>query len=245
MSSPTLDQRLAARAFGVASPVMFQRWSDLVFLHWRWDADELQRRLPPGLFIDRYEGGAWLGIVPFFMERVRPRGLPPVPLLSWFEELNVRTYVHDERGVPGVWFFSLDCNQSLAVCVARTLFGLPYFHARMSARRGAEGIYYKCRRRSERGNSIFDYQLDAQTRKAEPGTLDFFLVERYVLFANTARGLRIGRVQHVPYPLCTATLTEYDQRSLVWDGFTPATRAPDHLIGSRGVDVRIGALAKL
>ena len=244
MSSPTLDQRLAARAFGVASPVMFQRWSDLVFLHWRWDADELQRRLPPGLFIDRHEGDAWLGLVPFFMERVRPRGLPPMPLLSWFPELNVRTYVHDERGTPGVWFFSLDCNQALAVGVARTLFGLPYFRARMNTRRGTEGIHYKCRRRGESGDSVFDYQLDAQTWRAEPGALDFFLAERYVLFANTARGLRIGRVQHVPYPLCAVTLKRYDQHPFEWDGFAPASRAPDHLIGSRGVDVRIGALAK-
>lgn len=223
---------------------MYQRWSDLVFLHWRWEADEVQRRLPPGLFVDRHEGEAWLGIVPFFMERVRPHGLPPVPLLSWFQELNVRTYVHDEHGTPGVWFFSLDCDQPLAVRVARAFFGLPYFDARMSVHLGTAGIRYTCRRSGENADAIFDYQLGAQTRLAEPGTLDFFLVERYVLFSNTARGLRLGRVHHLPYQLCPATVTRFDQRSFEWDGFAPAARPPDHVVGSHGVDVRIGALAK-
>jgi uncharacterized protein len=72
MILPTLEQRLTPRSLGVAKPVMHQRWSDLLFLHWRWDADDLQKRLPPGLFMDHYEGEAWLGIVPFFMKRVRP-----------------------------------------------------------------------------------------------------------------------------------------------------------------------------
>lgn len=243
--SPSLDQRLAARAHGVASPAMYQRWSDLLFLHWRWDAEDLQRRLPPGLFVDRHEGEAWLGLLPFFMDRVRPRFLPPVPVLSWFQELNVRTYVHDENGTPGVWFFSLDCDQPLAVAVARAFFGLPYLHARMSVRRDTTGIHYECRRSGQNTASAFDYSLGTSTRLAEPGTLDFFLVERYVLFTTTAHGLRIGHVHHEPYPLSPATVTRHDELAFAWDGFRPASRAPDHVIGSHGVDVRIGALAKI
>lgn len=243
--SPTLDQRLAARTHGVAAPVMYQRWSDLLFLHWRWEAEKLQRRLPPGLFVDRHEGEAWLGLVPFFMDRVRPRFLPPVPVLSWFQELNVRTYVHDEHGTPGVWFFSLDCDQPLAVAVARRFFGLPYLHARMGVRRDTTGIQYECRRSGQPTASVFDYNLGTSTRLAAPGTLDFFLVERYVLFTTTARGLRIGRVHHEPYRLSPASVTRHDQLAFTWDGFTPSSRAPDHLIGSHGVDVRIGALAKI
>jgi uncharacterized protein len=222
---------------------MYQRWSDLVFLHWRWEADELQRRLPPGLLVDRHEGEAWLGLVPFFMDRVRPRGLPPVPVLSWFQELNVRTYVHDEHGTPGVWFFSLDCDQPLAVAVARTFFGLPYHPARMGVQRGSAGIRYACRRRGESTDSVFDYQFGTPARFAEPGSLDYFLVERYVLFTTTARGLRLGRVQHDPYELSPATLARHDQQAFAWNGFRPAARNPDHVVGSRGVNVRIGALA--
>ncbi|NJM37932.1 MAG: DUF2071 domain-containing protein [Akkermansiaceae bacterium] len=152
MISPTLEQRLAPRNLGVTHPVMYQRWSDLLFLHWRWDCEDLQKRLPPGLFIDRYENEAWLGIVPFLMKRVRPRFLPALPWLSWFQELNVRTYVYDENGVPGVWFFSLDCNQSLAVYLAQTLFSLPYSNAEMSCRMDRDRrLHYECKRRGERG----------------------------------------------------------------------------------------------
>jgi uncharacterized protein len=192
MLKPSLDQRLAARAQGVAFPVMYQRWSDLLFLHWRWEAADLQRRLPPGLFIDTYQGEAWLGIVPFFMERVRPRFLPPVPGLSWFQELNVRTYVHDEKGTPGVWFFSLDCDQSMAVRIARKFFGLPYFDAHMSVHRQSERIHYQCQRLGVTSPSVFDYEIDVATFTAEPGSLDFFLAERYILFAQTPRGLRLA-----------------------------------------------------
>lgn len=242
---PSLDQRLATRAHGVASPVMYQRWSQLLFLHWKWDADELQKRLPPGLFIDTFQGEAWLGIVPFFMERIRPRFLPCLPWISWFLELNVRTYVHDEKGTPGVWFFSLDCNQPLAVRIARAGFGLPYFDARMSARRMGEGIQYDCQRRGQELRARFQYQLAGETHIAEPGSLEFFLAERYTLFANTPRGLRLGRVQHVPYPLAAATVREFDPAPIAWDGLELPRGAPDHVIGSPGVDVRIGALERL
>ena len=223
---------------------MYQRWSDLLFLHWRWDADDLQRRLPPGLFIDKHEGEAWLAIVPFFMERIRPRFLPPVPWLSWFQELNVRTYVHDENGTPGVWFFSLDCNQPVAVRVARTGFRIPYFDARMTAQRHARRVQYCCQRSDRTGLSSFDYTLDSQPRLAEPGSLDFFLAERYVLFANTHRGLRLGYVQHTPYPLSAAKVVQHDQLPFAWNDFGMTNRLPDHVIGSAGVDVRIGALQK-
>jgi uncharacterized protein len=84
-----------------------QRWSDLLFLHWRVSAAAVQATLPAGLFVDTYHDQAYVGIVPFFMERVRPVYLPPVPWLSWFLELNVRTYVRDASGTPGVWFYSL------------------------------------------------------------------------------------------------------------------------------------------
>jgi uncharacterized protein len=243
MPHPTLDQRLAARANGVASPAMYQRWSDLLFLHWKWDAQDLQRRLPPGLFVDTHEGHAWLGIVPFYMQRVRPRFLPAVPGLSWFLELNVRTYVFDEHGTPGVWFFSLDCDQPLAVRIARAGFGLPYFDARMSAEKEPSSlIQYRCQRDGEATISAIDYQLAPTTNLAEPGTLEFFLAERYALFANTPRGLRIGYVEHKPYPLAQANVPRWDAATAQWNGFELITRLPDHIISSPGVDVRIGAL---
>ncbi len=106
---------------------MRQSWDHLLFLHWVLSPARIQETLPPGLWVDCHDGQAYLGIVPFFMMRIRPNGLPSVPYLSHFLECNVRTYVHDEQGTPGVWFYSLDTNRWLAHWIARNFFKLPYY----------------------------------------------------------------------------------------------------------------------
>jgi uncharacterized protein YqjF (DUF2071 family) len=218
---------------------MLQRWERLAFLHWRWDAEAIQRTLPPGLFVDTFQGDAWLAIVPFFMRGVRPRFCPSVPGVSNFLELNVRTYVHDEHGRAGVWFYSLDCDQALAVWTARTFFHLPYQHARMQASISDGWIDYTCHRRGEAAESRFRYQLGDETHPAEPGSLEFFLAERYLLFSQTPRGIRCGQVHHTPYPLADVKLETWSLEPLVEAGFADPKRPPDHVIGSPGVDVRV------
>lgn len=150
MTLPTCEQREAIRQRPAGLAVGRQRWTDLLFLHWEVDPAPVQATLPAGLYCDTFEGRAYVGIVPFFMERVRPAFFPPLPWVSWFLELNVRTYVHDEQGLPGVWFYSLDCNQPMAVRIARRCFRLPYFHARMTARRNGSVIDYHCQRQGSR-----------------------------------------------------------------------------------------------
>jgi len=223
---------------------MYQRWSDLLFLHWKWDPEDLQSRLPAGLHIDTFEGQAWLGVVPFFMQQIRPRFLPPVPWISWFLELNVRTYVHDDQGRPGVWFFSLDCDQPLAVWAAQTFFHLPYQHADMQAEKQGSHIAYRCQRRNETNEkpATFDYDLSGTAHLAEPGTLEFFLAERYLLFSNSPKGLRTGLVNHVPYPLITPIVAQWSGVPMVWNGMPFPQRPPDHVLGSKGVDVEVFAL---
>jgi len=98
----------------------YQSWSDLTFLHWRIEPESIQKLLPPGLTVETFDHSAWVGIVPFSMEKVRPWWAPAVPGISWFLETNVRTYVRHTNGDTGVWFFSLDANSRLAVRVART-----------------------------------------------------------------------------------------------------------------------------
>ncbi|MBC8141215.1 MAG: DUF2071 domain-containing protein, partial [Armatimonadetes bacterium] len=110
---------------------MRQDWLDLLFVHWTVDADAVQALLPPGLTVDTFNGAAYIGLVPFAMRNVRPVFCPAVPGLSHFLEINVRTYVHDERGAPGVWFFSLDAANPVAVARAPPLFQLPNFNAAM------------------------------------------------------------------------------------------------------------------
>jgi len=173
------------------------------------------------------------------MRGIRPRFCPPVPGISDFLELNVRTYVHDEQGRPGVWFYSLDCDQPLAVWTARRLFHLPYQHARMQAPMTDGWIDYTCQRRGEPAQSRLRYQLSAETHTAAPGTLEFFLAERYLLFSPSPRGIRCGQVHHVPYPLAEAKLDAWDAKPLLQAGFSDPQRPPDHVIGSPGVAVRV------
>jgi uncharacterized protein YqjF (DUF2071 family) len=226
---------------------MFQKWRELLFLHWEYDPQAIQRTLPPGLHVDTYQGKAYLGLVPFFMGDIRPRFCPTVPGLSNFLEVNLRTYVYDEQGVAGVWFYSLDANQWLAVQVARTFFKLPYFYAKMSAVKNQRGeiTYRSWRRGSDPAlTSHFRYRASGPVRQAEPGSLEFFLIERYILFANpTGRGqLSTGQVYHTPYPICQAEAPQWDTQLLTLGGFEPPDRPPDHVLMSPGVAVDIFAL---
>src|SRR5215207_2499820 len=161
MAEPVpLEERLRWRERPPRSPVMYQTWTDLLFAHWEVDPGLLQASLPTGLTVDTWEGRAFVGITPFFMRRVRPRGLPSLPWISYFLEMNVRTYVHDASGAPGVWFYSLDCNQPIAVWIARMLLGLPYRHAGMQARKSPTGgIDYRSAPRGEKAKARFSYSL--------------------------------------------------------------------------------------
>ncbi|MES2921044.1 MAG: DUF2071 domain-containing protein [Verrucomicrobiota bacterium] len=245
--SPSLEQRLALRVRPNGSPVMRQRWSGLLFLHWPVDPTLIAERLPAGLHVDTFEGQAWLGVVPFFMDRVRPVGLPPVPGLSWFMELNVRTYVHDDSGNAGVWFFSLDCNQPLAVEIARRAFHLPYEHAVMRSVRTGNRIEYHSRRKAIGAlDAEFVYEMPTATRAAEPNSLEWFLVERYLLFsANAAGGIFTGRVHHAPYQIAPAICERLSTEPLRLNGFPMPTEVPPSVLTAAPVEVKIFRLRRV
>jgi len=184
--------------------VMFQRWHELLFAHWPVAAEEVQRLLPPGLELELFEGQAWVGVVPFRMTQVRLRGTPALPWLSAFEELNVRTYVrHGE--LPGVWFFSLDARNPLAVRIARSWFHLPYFRARMRLEERAGEVHYRSERRhagAPPAELRMSYAPIAPPERSRPGTLEHFLTERYRLYASDPQGaLLAGDIHHRPWPL--------------------------------------------
>lgn len=245
MRIPTLNDRFAATQRPDASPVMYQRWSELLFLHWEVSAGEIAATLPEGLYPDLHEGKAWLGLVPFYMQNIRPRFLPTVPGISNFLEMNVRTYVHDDQGRPGVWFYSLDANQSLAVALARQFFHLPYHRAEMKAEQQENGFHYACTRKSLPGQtSRFVYAAGEALPSPTPGSLEYFLVERYYLFAHHKRRMKnsIGQVNHVPYPLVEAKVEHWSGEAIAQAGFDIGERQPDHSVMSRGVDVSIFAI---
>ena len=183
--------------------IMGQTWEDLLFAHWRVDAAALRRLVPTGLELDEHDGSAWLGVTPFVLSHLRLRGTLPLPLVSSFPEINVRTYV-TAGGKPGIWFFSLDTSSRGAVEAARRLYRLPYFHARMSVEHRGGRVHYSSTRRESGRPFVFsgDYAAAGEPFTAEPGSLEEFLTERYCLYARRPDGsLWRNEVHHAPWPL--------------------------------------------
>jgi hypothetical protein len=182
---------------------MGQTWDDLLFAHWRVPVETVEERVPAGLEVEQYDGSAWLGLAPFRLTGLRLRGLLPLPGVSSFLELNVRTYVRAANGRPGIWFFSLDASSRLIVEAARRAYRLPYFHARISARHGAEWIEYECARIQEPGRVFCGrYRPAGAALHAQPGSLEWFLAERYCLYTADASGrLYRAEVHHEPWLL--------------------------------------------
>lgn len=200
--------RLSIRARPPGTPIMHQTWDKLLFLHWRVPVAEVRPHVPEGLEIDTWDGGAWVGMTPFTMRGIRPTFLPAVPLLSQTHELNVRTYVHRD-GVPGVWFFSLDATNPLAVYGARFAFRLPYYRAEMELDEQGDTIRYRSRRTHEgapAASFAAEWRRGEPLPEAAPGSLDFFLTERYCLYAANRGRLMRSRIHHRPWPLGRATL---------------------------------------
>jgi uncharacterized protein YqjF (DUF2071 family) len=207
MDFPTgIADRTAHRPWPLpASPwLMTQSWHDLLFAHWPVDAEALRQRMPPGFPLDLYDGQAWIGVVPFRMTNVAPRFVPAVPFVSEFPEINVRTYV-TVGGRPGVYFFSLDADSAMAVAAARSMLHLPYFTARMQVQRDGPLVRYASHR-TARGappaDFVATYQPAGAPFEPAPGTLDYFLTERYCLYNVDAqfRAYRL-EIHHVPWTL--------------------------------------------
>jgi uncharacterized protein YqjF (DUF2071 family) len=190
--------------------VMTQIWHELLFAHWPVSPSVLRPLIPPLLDLDTFDGEAWLGVVPFRMSHVRPRGIPPIKGLSTFPELNVRTYV-TSHGVPGVYFFSLDAGSPVAVAIARSLFHLPYFNAQMQCARLDDTIHYVSHR-THRGappaDFVASYRPTGPVFSAQEGSLARWLTERYSLYTVFRHHLYRGGIHHRLWPLQTAELDE-------------------------------------
>ena len=231
--------------------VLAQSWHDLLFAHWPVPANDLRPLVPGCLDLDTRDGSAWVGVVPFRMSGVRPRGLPPLPGLSRFPELNVRTYVRGVSGGegdrPGVFFFSLDAANPVAVAVARTFFHLPYFRAEMSCDPApGEGVRYRSRR-THRGAPPAEfrgtYAPAGEVSPAKPGTLEHFLIERYCLYAVEKRSggpdrVRRTEIHHEPWPLRPAA-AEIEVETVAASMGIPIPNRPPLLHFARRIDVLV------
>jgi uncharacterized protein len=219
--------------------VMAQTWNDLLFAHWRVPAEKIARLVPQGLEVDQHDGSAWLGITPFVLTGLRLRGTVPLPRLSTFPELNVRTYV-TTGGKPGIWFFSLDAASRLAVEGARRTYKLPYHVARMRAERRGEAIEYSSIRLDE-GDRNFEarYRPVGDPFNGEPDSLEWFLTERYCLYAVDRGRLHRAEIQHPPWPLQEAE-AEIQANTMAPNGIDLQTRPLLHF--SKRQDVLIWPL---
>jgi uncharacterized protein YqjF (DUF2071 family) len=240
----TADEIFAAsshRTFPMpTSPWMLrQEWHDLLFAHWPVPADLLRQKVPSQLDLDLWHGEAYLGVIPFVIRNFRPRHLPSVPVLSHFAEINVRTYV-TYKGLPGVYFFSLDAANLSAVLGARFMYGLPYFHSRFQIAHTSADIQYQSRRLQRPRPAEFkaSYRPISDVHPWQPPTesLERFVSERYCLYAVSRRHVYRTDIHHVPWPLQLAS-AEIPTNSMAEPLGLPLSGAPPLLHFSKYMDV--------
>jgi uncharacterized protein YqjF (DUF2071 family) len=259
--------RLSIRARPGGLPLMHQHWGKLLFLHWPVDENYLRPLIPPALEIDKFDGSAWIAVTPYTMWGIRASFLPPIPGASAFHEMNVRTYVQ-LNGVPGVWFFSLDATNSLAVWAARRFYHLPYFRAEMDLRQNGKTIDYSSRRISSapgtlstrdssphkqaadstRGDSSAaqfkaTWTIGKLLGQSQSETLPFFLTERYCLYSSHGGKLYRARIFHQPWALQSATLASLESTMIESRGL-PAPQGEPLLHYSEEIAVEIWPMKK-
>lgn len=219
-----------------------QKWRSLLFMHWPVPVDMLRSLVPDSLELDLWNGTAYVGVVPFEMHDVRPKWLPSA-LAFRFLETNVRTYVYSGDR-PGVYFFSLEAASGLAVWVARNFWGLPYYHANMSVRHEQDVVHYQSIRRSSGARHQVSYRVGEHLGPSQPESLEFFFLERYLLFVERDGQLYSGQVYHRPYPASRAEVLALEDDLLLASGFDCGSQLPEHVHYSSGVDVEIFDLAR-
>src|SRR5262245_24999776 len=237
--------RLSMRTRPLSSPIMYQSWGKLLFMHWPVPAEALRPFIPERLTIDTFADTAWLAVVPFTVWGARPIFTPPLPWVSAFHEINVRTYVHLD-GVPGVWFFSLDANSRGVVWAARTFFHLPYHHAHIRLQQEGAIVFYHARRKDHSAAAEFNttWTIGDMLGSAAPGTLEFFLVERYCLYTIEKEQLYRSRIFHQPWILRKAELSSSESTMLASQGL-PAPVGDLLLHYAESVHVEIWPLKKV
>ena len=218
--------------------ILRQKWKKLTFLHWKVDPALLRAHLPDDLELDLFEGDAYVGCIPFVMEDVRPSGVPAVPGISTFGEFNIRTYVV-KNGVPGVFFLTLDAKSRVTCLYANWRYGLTYRYAKCSVKgEFDEGYRWSSVRKKDGVGLNGSSKPSSEVRQANPGTLEYFLFERYSLYTVRKGRLHHGYTHHLKWWYCDAEAS-ISENSLVESynlGISDAT-TPEFIHMSKGVNV--------
>lgn len=241
MHSPvSLQRRLEARQRPQENSFMFQEWRKLLFLHWEYDSNLIQNTLPEGVFVDTYKGKSYLTINVFFIQNLRLSNFPAIPGFSDFIEVNFRTYVYDKNGIPGIWFYSLDINSLLAASSGKNFFSLPYHYSELTEQQENGSISIEGTRVEANHSSMkFSYIPENETYIAEPDSIDFFLMERYVLFTYLNGKLHLGRVHHLPYSISKAKVLNNKNHLFELNSFNAPLSPPNIIHYSSNIDVEI------
>lgn len=221
----------------------YQRWRSLLFMHWPVPIEAMRSVIPSSLELDLYQGVAYVGIVPFMMEGVRPRWWPE-NLSFRFLETNVRAYVLCGE-MPGVYFLSLEAASQLAVWCARRFWGLPYHHARMRLEQKGDAICYQTKRTRMDVSHTVHYRLGTSLGPSRPDSLEFFFLERYFLFVERNKQLFVGQVHHSPYPAQQAEILSVNDELVSAVGLPPLAGPPTFAHYASGVDVEIFDLVRV
>jgi uncharacterized protein YqjF (DUF2071 family) len=221
---------------------MQQTWHDLLFAHWPIPSGAMRSLVPPQLMLDTFDGQCWVGVIPFHMSGIRRRGLPAMPGLSGFPELNVRTYVI-HGGKPGVYFFSLDAANLPAVWAARAFYHLPYFHADMTTGESAGMVHYASHRRGARAEFRGSYRPTGEIRVGSPGSIEHWFAERYCLYTAHRGQVYRGEIHHQSWPLQAAE-AELETNTVAAAGGISLPGANPHLLFARRLDVVIWPLER-
>ena len=224
----------------ISRPVMLQTWQSLTFLHWRYKPEAIQGLLPDGIVLDTFDNAAWIGLTPFVLKNLRLPLTPPLPWISRFPEMNVRTYVHGPDGKPGVWFFTLEADRLAAVVGARTIFRLPYRWARMSVRDGRDGVEYRSSRQRFFGHGYANIVVHPGEPIAAK-QFDNFLTARYRLYTTFGTRIAFADIEHEPWQLQQA-LCSLLQQDVIQNSSVPPPQGEPVVHFSRTLDVRIGRL---
>ncbi|MEC1259317.1 DUF2071 domain-containing protein [Bacillus swezeyi] len=191
--------------------LMAQTWNDVLFAHWPVEPETIQEKIPAALELETFNGKAWIGILPFLLTDLRARFLPPLPCISRFPELNVRTYV-TYKGVPGVYFFSLDAASRLAVLSARRFFHLPYFRADIAFEKEESRVQFSSRRADSKAVFHARYGPLSDPFTAQKGTIEYWLTERYRLYTTHNSRVYYEDIHHSQWALQQAE-TEFQQNT--------------------------------
>jgi uncharacterized protein YqjF (DUF2071 family) len=238
--------RLSIRQRPEGQPLMHQAWGKLLFMHWKIAPELLRPLVPNQLTIDTYNDSAWIGVIPFTMWDIRPLPpyVPPIPGLNAMHELNVRTYVHF-KGVPGVWFFSLDCTSEGAVLAARTFYYLPYYKAHIDLDESNGTINYESQRlEAPVANFLARWRTGEDLSTSDPDSLDYFLTERYCLYSEHKGEIYRARIFHQPWSLRTANV-DFFESSMIESLGLPTPQGAPALHYAEKISVDIWKLEKV